>query len=248
MLRAVIIDDADTARKKNIDLIQAVCTNVKIVAQANSSASAAKLIRQVSPDIVFTNAEFPDGNAFDLLEKFKPFAFKVIFLAKDEQFAIKAFRFSATDFLLKPIDPEDLLNAVAKAEESLNNDVFDLRLGDLFANLERPTNLSKIALKTANRIYSVNVQDIVSCEADKNYTTFYFINAPKLVISSTLKEFEVLLARYNFFRTHKSHLINMAYFDHFVKTEGGNVVVLKNRRTVPLSIRRKEAFLELLGN
>jgi two-component system LytT family response regulator len=190
----------------------------------------------------------PDGTGFDLLQRLKPFDFKVIFITGYEDFAIRAFRFSAIDYLLKPLRAADLVEAVDKAEQSLNNEVLELKLNNLFANLERPKNLQKLVLKTLDKIYSVNIQEIVNCEADKNYTTFNFINAPKLVVSTNLKEYETLLGPYNFFRTHKSHLINMAYFDHFVKSDGGNTIVMKNKTSIPLSVRKKDEFLILLDH
>jgi len=188
----------------------------------------------------------PDGSGFDLLQKLKPIDFKVIFVTGHEDFAIRAFRFSAIDYLLKPLNPTDLIEAVKKAEQWVSKDLFDTKLANLFTNLERPKNLQKLVLKTADKIYSVNIQDIVSCESDKNYTTFTFVNAPKLIVSNNLKEYETMLTPHNFFRTHKSHLINMAYFDYFVKSDGGNTVVMTNKTTVPLSVRKKDEFLLLL--
>jgi two-component system LytT family response regulator len=190
----------------------------------------------------------PDGNGFDLLQKLKPFDFKVIFITGYEDFAIRAFRFSAIDYLLKPVKAVDLVEAVQKAEQSLGNEVLELKLNNLFSNLERPKNLQKLVLKTADKIYSVNIQDIVHCESDKNYTTFHFINAPQLVVSTNLKEYDMLLSPHNFFRTHKSHLINMAYFDHFIKSEGGNKIIMKNKTAIPLSVRKKDEFLILLDH
>ena len=246
MLRAIVIDDIDAIRKKNIEIIKSHCPNIAIIGQANSVESGVTLIRQIVPDIVFLDVEMPDGTGFDLLQKLKPINFKVIFITGYEDFAIRAFRFSAVDYLLKPVDPADLVEAVNKAEEALNKDVLELKLNTLFSNLERPKNLQKLVLKTAEKIYSVNIQDIVNCESDKNYTTFYFINAPKLVVSTTLKEYETLLKPFNFFRAHQSHLINMLYFDHFIKTDGGNTIVMKNKNKVPLAIRKKEEFLALI--
>lgn len=248
MLKAVIIDDIEAIRKKNSIIIKANCPNIAIVGQADSVDSGIKIIKHHSPDIVFLDVEMPDGTGFDLLQKLKPFNFKVIFVTGYEDFAIRAFRFSAIDYLLKPLDPSELIESVKKVEDSMSKELFDMKLNNLFTNLERPKNLQKLILKTADKIYSVNVQDIVNCESDKNYTTFYFINAPKLVVSTNLKEYETLLTPYNFFRTHQSHLINMAYFDHFIKTDGGNTVVMKNKTTIPLSVRKKEEFLLLLEN
>lgn len=248
MLRAVVIDDIENIRKKNIAIIKANCPNVSIIGQADSVASGVALVRQLSPDIVFLDVEMPDGTGFDLLQKLSPINFKVIFITGYEDFAIRAFRFSAIDYLLKPLDAVELAEAVKKAEESFSKEIFDAKLNNLFANIERPKNLQKLVLKTADKIYSVNVQDIVNCESDKNYTTFNFINAPKLVVSTNLKEYETMLTPHNFFRTHQSHLINMAYFDHFIKSEGGNTIIMKNKTAIPLSVRKKEVFLVLLEN
>lgn len=246
MIRAVVIDDIDSIRTDNVAMIKTHCPNVSIIGQADSVESGISLIKQVAPDLVFLDVEMPDGTGFDLLQKLKPFDFKVIFVTGYEDFAIRAFRFSAIDYLLKPLRATDLVEAVQKAEESLNNEVLELKLNNLFANLERPKNLQKLVLKTTDRIYSVNVQDIVHCESDKNYTTFHFINAPQLVVSTNLKEYDTLLTPHHFFRTHKSHLINMAYFDHFVKSEGGNTIVMKDKTNIPLSVRKKDEFLVLL--
>ncbi|MGV7106613.1 LytR/AlgR family response regulator transcription factor [Flavobacterium sp. U410] len=248
MLRAVVIDDVENIRKKNISVIKEFCPNITIIGQADSVESGIKAIKKLSPDLVFLDVEMPDGTGFEMLQKLKPFDFKVIFITGYEDFAIKAFRFSAIDYLLKPLDPTDLAEAVKKVEDSLSKEVFEMKLNNLFTNLERPKNLQKLILKTAERIYSVNVQDIVNCESDKNYTTFYFINAPKLIVSTNLKEYETILTPHNFFRTHQSHLINMTYFDHFIKSEGGNTIVMKNKTIIPLSVRKKEEFLVLLEN
>lgn len=248
MLRAVIIDDIESIRRDNVMMIKTHCPNVSVIGQADSVESGVALVKQLSPDLVFLDVEMPDGTGFDLLQRLKPVTFKIIFITGYEDFAIRAFRFSAIDYLLKPLRSTDLIEAVAKAEESLGSDILEARLNNLFANLERPKNLQKLLLKTMDKIYSVNVQDIVHCEADKNYTTFHFINAPSLVVSTNLKEYDNLLTPHQFFRSHKSHLINMAYFDHFVKSEGGNTIVMKNKATIPLSVRKKDEFLILLDS
>lgn len=246
MLKAIIVDDIETIRKRHVALIKASCPNIAIIGQADSVATGVSLINQLAPDLVFLDVEMPDGSGFDLLQQLKPISFKVIFITGHEDFAIRAFRFSAIDYLLKPLQADELVEAVKKAEDSMGSAFFDMKLTNLFSNLERPKNLQKLVLKTADKIYSINIQDIVNCESDKNYTTFNFINSPKLVVSTNLKEYEAMLAPFNFFRTHKSHLINMAYFDHFIKSEGGNRIVMKNKLTIPLSVRKKEEFLILL--
>lgn len=248
MLRAIVVDDIEAIRKDHIALLKTHCPNVAVIGQADSVESGIAIIKQLAPDLVFLDVEMPDGNGFDLLQKLKPFNFKVIFITGYEDFAIRAFRFSAIDYLLKPVKAQDLLEAVQKAEQSLENEFLELKLNNLFSNLERPKNLQKLVLKTADKIYSVNIQDVVHCESDKNYTTFHFINAPQLIVSTNLKEYDMLLSPHNFFRTHKSHLINMAYFDHFIKTEGGNKIIMKNKAAIPLSVRKKDEFLILLDH
>lgn len=248
MIRAVVIDDIESIRKENSNLIQSVCPEISIVGEANSVASGLSLVKQLTPDLVFLDVEMPDGTGFDLLQQLHPIPFKVIFITGFEDFAIRAFRFAAIDYLLKPLAADQLKDAVKKAQDSLSKEVFDMKLQHLFSNLERPKELQKLVLKTTDRIYSVNIQDIIHCESDKNYTTFHFVNAPKLVVSTNLKEYESLLGPHNFFRTHKSHLINMAYLDHFIKSGGGNTVVMKNKTIIPLSVRKKEEFLVALEN
>jgi two-component system, LytTR family, response regulator len=245
MLRAVVIDDIDQIRRENIALIALNCPNVTVVGEADSVATGIDLIRQVSPDLVFLDIGMRDGTGFDLLQQFKPIGFKVIFITGFEDFAIRAFRFSAIDYLLKPLDVQDLVEAVKKAEDSFDKETTDTKYNNLFNNFERPKNHQKLILKTADRIYSVGIQDIVTCEADKNYTTFSLFDGSKIVVSTTLKEYENLLTPYGFFRPHQSHLINMAHFDHFIKSEGGTIV-MKNKTTVPLSVRKKEQFLVVL--
>lgn len=247
MLRAVIVDDLDQVRSKNIDLIREYCPQVTIMAEATDVKSGVEMIRKFLPDLVFLDVEMPDGTGFDLLQELSPINFKVIFITGFQDFAIRAFRFSAIDYLLKPMDPDDLVAAVKKAEDAISKENLELKLGALFSNIgQQPKSQQKMVLKTAEKLYSVNIQDIVHCESERNYTTFHFINAPKLVVSTTLKEYETMLAPLGFFRPHQSHLINMAYFDHFVKADGG-VIVMKNDVRIPLASRKREEFMALMS-
>ncbi|MNS35788.1 Transcriptional regulatory protein YehT [compost metagenome] len=247
MLRAIIIDDLHNIRQKNVALIKQYCPNVAIIAEADSVASGVVAIKKYLPDLVFLDVEMNDGTGFDLLQKLKPIDFKVIFITAFQEFAVKAFRFSAIDFLLKPIDPSDLIEAVKKAQETLSKEMLELQFSTLFSNIERPRNLQKIVLKTAEKVYSINVQDIIRCESEKNYTTFYMLNGQKLLVSTTLKEYETMLLPMGFFRTHQSHLINMLYFDHYVKTDSGSII-MKDKTVIPLSVRKKEEFFSALSS
>ncbi len=245
MIRAIIIDDIDAIRQKNKAVIAEYCPNVAIIAEADSVKTGQEAIRQYLPDLVFLDVEMADGTGFDLLQGLLPIRFKVIFITAYQEFAIKAFRFSAIDFLLKPIDPEDLVEAVRKAEETMSKDLLEMQFHNLFSNMERSKNNQKLILKTSEKIYSVNVQDIVRCESEKNYSTFYLLNGQKLLVSTTLKEYETMLVPMGFFRSHQSHLINMAYFDHYLKGDS-NTIVMKDKTAIPLAIRKKEEFLNLL--
>lgn len=247
MLRAIVVDDIDIVRQKNSALITKFCPNVAVIAEANGVAAGADAIRKFLPDLVFLDVEMSDGTGFDLLQQLQPINFKVIFVTGHQEFALKAFRFSAIDYLLKPIDPDELVEAVTKAAETLNKEILELKFSTLFANIERPKSVQKLILKTSEKVYSVNVNDIVRCESDKNYTTFYLLNGQSLVVSVTLKEYESMLVPMGFFRSHQSHLINMLYFDHFIKSDSGTIV-MKDAARIPLATRKKEEFLALLNS
>lgn len=245
MLRAIIIDDVENIRAKHVDMIEKLCPDVNIVTQANDVASGVISIKKHLPDLVFLDIDLPDGTGFDLLQQLQPISFKVIFITGFQEFAIKAFKFSAIDYLLKPVDPAELVIAVKKAQETNKKELLELKYATLFTNMERPKNLQKIILKTAEKIFAVNIQDIVHCTSDKNYTTFHLINAPKVLVSTALKEYETVLNQHGFFRVHQSHLINISYFDHFIKANGGTIV-MKDKTKIPLATRKREAFLQYL--
>ncbi|GEP51927.1 DNA-binding response regulator [Flavobacterium noncentrifugens] len=246
MLRAIVIDDMDNVRQATVAAIREYCPGVRIIAEADSVASGIEAVKRFIPDLVFLDVEMDDGTGFDLLQQLRPINFKVIFVTGYQEFAMKAFRFSAVDFLMKPIDPDELIEAVDKAEKTLSKELLELQFSALFSNIERPAGLKKIILRTAEKVYSVNVQDIMRCESQKNYTTFYLLNGQRLLVSTNLKEYEILLEPMGFFRSHQSHLINMMYFDHYVKSDSG-MIVMKDKAQVPLATRKKEEFVALLN-
>ena len=244
MLRAIIIDDIEAIRQVNIAVIQQYSPEVAIIAEADSVKTGVEAIRKFLPDLVFLDVEMGDGTGFDLLKQFDAINFKVIFITGYEEFAITAFRFSAVDFLMKPIDPDDLVQAVRKVSETLSKDILELKFNTLFSNMTQPKNLQKLVLKTADKVYSINIQDIVHCESYRNYTTFHLINGEAFVVSTTLKEYETLLVPMGFFRAHQSHLVNMNYFDHFLKKD--SIIVMKDKSRIPLSTRKKDELMALI--
>ncbi|MCD4697753.1 MAG: LytTR family DNA-binding domain-containing protein [Bacteroidales bacterium] len=241
MISIAVIDDESKARETIINILGLSKTDIKIVGQAGDIDSAFILINQTSPDLVLLDIHLTDGTGFDLLRKFETIKFKVIFITAHEEYAIKAFRFSAIDYILKPIIAANLLNAVEKAGKTIQKEETELKLSALFDNLER---IKKIVLKTSESIHIVNVKNIIRCEADINYTTFFLNNSGKLLVSKTMKEFSEILSPAGFFRTHQSHLVNMDYIVRYDKSEGGHLV-MADESIVPVSSRKKETLFNL---
>jgi len=245
IIKTLVIDDEDKLRKMLIDTLKRYCKDIEIVGEAENVTKGVEIIRQLSPDLVFLDINMPDGTGFDLLSQVKGIDFKLIFVTAYEEYAVKAIKFSALDYILKPIDFDEVILAVEKARNIINQEVYNTKLDSLLTNIESPTKENKkIALNTSSNIYIVNVADIIRCESDKNYTTFYLDTGKKLIVSRTIKEFDELLSGYDFFRSHKSHLVNIAYIKQYEKRDGG-YIVLKDDSTVPVSLRKKDQLIKL---
>ena len=249
MLKAIIIDDISEFRDTIRKIVLANNSNdISIVAEANCVKDGELAIKKHEPDIVFLDIEMPDGTGFDLLQKFNSVFFKVIFITAYQEFSIKAFKFSAVDYILKPIDKDELQSAIERAKETIDKESLNTKFQALFSTINSKNNHpQKLVLKTADRIFSVNIDDIIRCEADKSYTTFYLVDEKKIVTSKTMKEYDELLSEHFFFRSHQSHLINMKFFDHFVKKDGG-LIVLKDKSEVPVSSRKKDELISLIDS
>lgn len=248
MLTAVIVEDEKRSRETLSGLINLYCKNISIVAEAEGVKSGIDAITKNNPDIVFLDIQMPDGSGFKLLESFDTINFSVIFTTAYDQFAIKAIKFSAIDYLLKPIFPDDLVVAVSKAEKSEKSKRTNENVEVLLENFRKPeSEPPKIVLSTAEKIHVVKVKDIIRCESDNYYTRYFFIDGKKLLISKTLKENEELLSDYNFIRPHKSHLINVHYIKSYDKHDGG-YINMTDGSVVPVSRRKKEKILEIIGN
>jgi len=245
LLRTIIIDDEILMRQTLEKLVHEHCPHVKLVARAGSVKTGVEAIRHHQPDLVLLDIKLEDGTGFDLLNKLEPVDFKVIFITAYDEFAIKAIKFSALDYLLKPVEPEDLKQAVDKAEKLVLKEL-NAQLGVLADNMQQGNvALKKIILKTFDNVHLVRIGDIVYCESDNNYTTFHLIDKSRIMMSNTLKEYEDMLGDYGFFRVHKSYLVNLAHIVRFEKAEGGNVH-LANNAVVPVSFRKRELLLEML--
>jgi two-component system LytT family response regulator len=248
MLTAVIVEDEKRSRESLNGLLKLYCKNVTVVAQADGVKSGIEAIEKNKPDIVFLDIQMPDGSGFKLLESIKNLDFGIIFTTAYDQFAIKAIKFSAIDYLLKPIYPDDLVEAVDKAEKKALSLRSHENVEVLLENINKPEkDLPKIVLSTAEKLHVVNVKDIIRCESDNYYTRYFFTDGKKLLISKTLKENEELLSGYNFIRPHKSHLINVLYIKSYDKHDGG-FINMTDGSVVPVSRRKKEKILETISN
>jgi two-component system LytT family response regulator len=246
MLRTIIIEDEENVKISIEKKLEQFCPEVNIIGWANNVKNAVNLIVETKPDLVLLDIKLPDGTGFDILKILQPINFKLIFLTAYNEYATEAFRFSAIDYLVKPVQVEELKQAIAKASQTINLQSIESRLDTLFNNIN---NLSKkekrLVLHTTESIRVVELSEIIRLEADINYTRFYLTDGKEILVSKTLKEYVEMLCSYNFFRSHKSHLINMDYFKSFEKADGG-YILLKNNQQVPLSIRNKDNMLELL--
>ena len=248
MLKAIIVDDVKKSRDGISRIIAENNYDVQVVAEASCIKDAELEIKKHQPDIVFLDVEMPDGTGFDLLQKLKPVFFKVIFITAYHEFSIKAFKYSAIDYILKPIDKKDLQDAIHRAKEEVDKESLITKLNSLFSNINATNQLPrKLVLKTAERIFSLDINEIVRCEADKNYTQFFLIDGKKILVSKTMKEYSELLPKPQFFRAHHSHLINMNHFDYFLKTDGG-MIIMKDHSKVPLSSRKKDDLIKWIEN
>jgi two-component system LytT family response regulator len=243
MISVVIVDDEPKARETIANLLALSPVKVNLIGDAEDIASAFETINRLAPQLVLLDINLPDGTGFDLLKRFEKINFQVVFITAHEEYAIQAFKCSALDYVLKPINSADLFQAIEKANDRLSNDEMAGKLNALLSNLDK---LRKIVLKTAESIHIINVDTIIRCEADVNYTTFFLVNGKRLLVSKPLKDYDELLGPAGFFRTHQSHLINLDHMLRYDKNDGG-YIVMDDNSPVPVSTRRKEALFELFG-
>ncbi len=250
MIKAILIDDDKNLREGMKGLLTRFAPSIKIIGEADSVATGIEVIDTLEPQVVFLDIQLNDGTGFDILEKLsernETIKTNVVFITAHEQYAIKAFRFSALDFLLKPVDPEELQKVIEKIEAVIEkkNDYshIDLLLENIRKNVD---NFKRIALSTSDGIHLFDISDIIRCESADNYTKFYIKNTKPVLISKTLKEYEELLKEHNFERIHQSHLINLNYLKSYIKKDGGYVVMTDESR-LPISQRKRERLQEIL--
>jgi two-component system LytT family response regulator len=242
MIKALIIDDELSARESLIKVLNLYCENITVVAVGSSVEDAIDLIYRFSPDIVFLDIEMPNGNGFTLFEKIKQPSFETIFTTAYEEFAIKAFRISALDYLTKPIDFRQLQEAIGKYRQKQKIGIREQRFELLIENMtNRPSEFNKIVLPDYEGYSMINISDIIYCQADGSYTHIYLLNGKKLTTSKLLKSIEELLPNETFFRIHKSYLVNLNLIKRYIKVDG-NQVVLENNVKLDVSDRNRRNF------
>jgi two-component system, LytTR family, response regulator len=246
-MRAIIIDDEPKNVRILKKLLEDYCPQIEVAGFAGDAKAAYTTIREIKPELVFLDIEMPYGNAFDLLDKLLPVDFEIIFITAFDDYTLKAFKYSALDYLLKPVDIDELKAAVKKAVEKIAGKNINLQLGNLLSNLKNnQVTLQKIALPAADGIVFINVEEIIRCEASGNYTIIFADSKEKITASKTIKDYEELLPPGIFCRIHNSHIINLNRIKKYHRGRGG-FVVMDDGTSIEVASRRRDEFLAKFG-
>lgn len=246
MMRAVLIDDEISNLENLRTLLEKHCPQVTIIATAQNVNNAVDVIEKYLPDLVFLDIQMGEQTGFDVLKLLPSRNFEVVFVTAYDQYGIQAVKFAALDYLLKPVDIEELRNAVDKAEFKLTRQVQTSQLDFLLQQLKKPeTSISKIALQMQSEIRYVALSEIIRCEADNTYTHFFLSSDEKILVSRSLKEYADLLRPSGFLRTHQSHLVNPKYVKSWLKEDGG-ILLLMSGEKIPVSKPNKETVKQAL--
>ncbi len=243
-LRAIIVEDEEASRVTLRNYLHKYCPLVEVIGEAENIQQGHHQITSKRPNLVFLDVEMPFGNAFDLLEKFDSIDFEIIFVTAFSQYALEAINLSASNYLLKPLDIEKLIEAVNKVSDSISQKNQIQTSNILLENLNiENKQLKKVVLPLLDGFEVVILKDIMRCEANDNLTVFHLTDGSKKTVCRTLKFYEDVLKDYDFARIHKSHLININSVKQYKKGKGGTVI-LNDAKELPVSVLRKESFLE----
>jgi two-component system, LytTR family, response regulator len=246
MIKAIIIDDEQHCISRLTGLLSGFHKDtIQLLNPASSVKDGIKAIKEFLPDLIFLDVQINDRSGFDLLRECGAINFKIIFTTAYDRYAIQAIKFSAIGYLLKPIDEDDLAEALNKLKETTVEQA-SLMAGVIENNLSQPVKKKKLTIPSGNELLFLNIAEIVRCQSDINYTTIYKSDQQKIVVAKTLKEFEELLSDQDFFRIHNSDLINLSFIKSYNKGKGGSVV-LQDGTELEVSIRRKDAFLKKMS-
>ena len=245
MIKAIIVDDEPKCCKTLSALLERFCPEIEVAAVCSNGLEALTKIQEQSPSLVFLDVEMPTMNGFEMLEKISTVNFHLIFTTSYDQYALKAFRFSAIDYLLKPIDRDELQRSVQKVVRQMQIPV-PQQLEILMERIKQPAKpVNKIALSTLEGLQMIPVDSIIQCESDDNYTILLLKDKRKIVVSSTLKDIEELLEEYPFVRVHRSHLVNLNEIEKYLRGEGG-YLIMSDGSSIDVSRSKKESLLKKL--
>ena len=248
MIKTILIDDENKCLTTMRAILERYCPQVVIAATASNGVEGLKAIEKIQPDLIFLDIEMPIMSGLKMMEEIKEPNFQVVFTTAYDQYAINAFKFSALDYLLKPIDEQEVIAVIKKMEDKKNSTHDDSRLkilSEMMKNVELPTRHRKIALPSGEGFYIKSLNDIAYMEADGNYTKVFFSDKKMLLVSKQMGDFDEMLNAQFFFRIHKGFLINMDFVSEYMKADGGMVRLLTGAE-LPLARRRRDEFLALL--
>ena len=247
MISAVIIDDEPRNVKLMRSMINEFCPGVHLVGDANNTNDGKELIEEKKPELVFLDIEMPYGNGFDLLNALMPVDFEVIFVTAFDKYTLQALKYSALDYLLKPVNIDDLKKSVQNAELRIRKNSVNQQLQVLLENFgKHESGLKKIAVPSTDGFDFILIDDIIRCEAQGAYTRIHINNSKKVVVSRPLKDYETLLPENTFFRIHNSHLVNLNYIKRYSRGRGGSIE-LDDGTIIEVASRRRDEFLQRFG-
>jgi len=239
-----VIDDSSDARATLANLLKNQFPFAEIH-EADGVQSGLQLIRKIKPEVIFLDVMMTDGTGFDLLAKIPSPDFKIVFVSGYDTFAVRAFKFSAVDYLVKPVVESELIETITRLSRALTQQGLNLMLQALQFNNDQSRKKKQLILRDTDNVYAIDVDDIVRCQSDDNYTTFYTVNQKPIMVTRPLKEFDEMLEGLDFFRVHQSHLINLNFLAKFQRKEGG-FAILKDGTEIPVATRKREPLLEKL--
>lgn len=245
MVRIVIIEDELNLREINRMLLVDNFPDVEIVGEAGRVDEAVTLIKTEKPDLVLCDIELEDGNCFQVLQKCKPYNFRPVFITAFNQYAIKAIKFSAIDYILKPVNEYEFCDAIQRAIDQLGKNSSEIQTENLLAHTNYSNSCKKVVLRTSDAMHLVAVEEIVYCKSDNSYTTFFLHDKKEITVSKSIKEFAELFSDYDFLRPHQSFLVNLNSITKIDKTDGG-FIIMTNGAEIPISTRRKQLIFDQL--
>jgi two-component system LytT family response regulator len=247
MIKAVIIDDELAMQEVNSRLLTEYFPDIELLGTATSIESGVALITNKKPDLVLLDIELSDGSGFQLLQKLQPYHFKVVFITGFDTFGIKAIKFSALDYILKPVNETEFRQAIQQAVELIEkNENTQPQTEVLIDSFQQNLKSKKLVLRTSDSIHVIDISDIYFCKSDNSYTTFYFEDDQSIMVSKSLKDYETLLSEHFFYRAHQSFLVNLNHITKVDKKDGG-FIIMKNKKEIPVSSRQMKKLISMLS-